>query len=121
MSVKILEIQPEAFEHFPAGHYRYCKLYNRDGTYGFAAMAEHDEAIELHLEMTRWGPKVCRSLQKDAAWLRRQAAQKGKVRIVGIRQETGELDPRWPKFTRMFGFTGQAVMQTAYCEVSSTA
>jgi hypothetical protein len=24
-----------------------------------------------------------------------------------------EADPRWPKFTRLFGFTGQRVLQAA--------
>lgn len=121
MSLHMLEHKPRLYAHFPDAPYRYCQLYNRDGTYGFAAIAEHSDAIELHLEMVRWGPKVCRSLRRDAAWLRRQAARRGKKRIVGIRQETGELDPRWPKFTRMFGFTGQAVMQTAYCPVPPTS
>lgn len=117
MSVRFHARRPGCFTHFPAGQYDYCELFKEDGGYGFAALAEHADSIELHLELTRWGPQVCRSLMRDAAWLQGYAARRGKRRIVGIRQETGKPDPRWPKFTRLLGFTGQTVLQAAFCEV----
>ena len=42
----------------------------------------------------------------------------GKSRIIGLRLEAGmQPDPRWPKFTRLFGFTGQCVYQAAELRV----
>ncbi len=119
MAFKITSKQPDQFNHFPDQGYTYFRLYNKNGEYGVAAVAEHDDALELHLELSRWGAQVRRSLARDARWLRSYAQKHGKSRIVGIKQESGEPDPRWPKFTRIFGFTGQTLLQTAFMEVDS--
>lgn len=109
---------PACHAHFPAGEYRFLRLFDETGTYGYAALAERDASLELHLEVVRWGPQACRAMRRDVAWLRRHARQCGVQRIVGIRQEPdGQPDPRWDKFTKHYGFSGQCVFQAAFLEV----
>jgi hypothetical protein len=82
--------------------------------YAAAALAEHPDALELHLTVLRFGPATVRALRADMEELKKMARAMGKTRIVGLRHEPGaEADPRWPKFTRLFGFTGQRVLQAA--------
>lgn len=93
---------------------RFFSLSDRGGLYAAAALAEHPDALELHLEVLRFGPATVRALRADLVELKRLARQLGKIRIVGLRMEPGpEADPRWPKFTRLFGFTNQQVLQAA--------
>lgn len=116
MSREILKNKPSVFGHFPDGKYVYYNLYNDQGGYGLGAVAEHADALEVHIEISRWGPKVARSVMGDAAWLRHEAGRRGKQKVVGVKQEDGPLDTRWPKFTRLIGFTGHSIMQTAFME-----
>lgn len=96
------------------GRMRFYSLSDRSGQYAAAALAEHPDALELHLTVLRFGPATVRALRADMEELKRMARQLGKKRIVGLRVEPGiEADPRWPKFTRLFGFTNQRVLQTA--------
>ncbi|MBU1247849.1 MAG: hypothetical protein KKB70_04050 [Proteobacteria bacterium] len=118
MAREILTEQPKEYSHFSPGQYTYFRLFNHDGDYGRAAVSEHPQSLEVHLELSRWGVGVRRSLEEDAAWLRSQADSLGKTRIVGIKQESGTPDPRWPKFTRILGFTGHSLLQTAFIEVN---
>jgi len=95
---------------------RFCffELWDERGTYAAAALAEHADSLELHLEVLRFGPATVRALRADMEELKALARSLGKTRIVGLRTEDGQIpDPRWPKFTRLFGFTGQRVFQAA--------
>jgi len=105
--------------HFPDNaQYRWLELHYHDETYGYAAVAERDDALELHVTLTRWGSRVRRSLSGDVTWLRSEARRLGKTRIMGIRANSREkFDPRLFKFARMFGFTETSVFQTATLNV----
>ncbi|MDO9633185.1 MAG: hypothetical protein Q7I92_14900 [Humidesulfovibrio sp.] len=93
---------------------RFYSLSDESGQYAAAAVAEHPDALELHLTVQRFGPATVRALRADMEELKRMARQMGKSRIIGLRVEPGpQADPRWPKFTRLFGFTGQRVLQAA--------
>ncbi len=93
---------------------RFYELVDARGPYAAAALAEHQDCLELHLELLRFGPATVRALRADLEELKGLARRLGKARIVGLRTEDGhEPDPRWPKFTRLFGFTGQRVFQAA--------
>lgn len=93
---------------------RFFSLSDETGQYAAAALAEHPDALELHLTVLRFGPATVRALRADMEELKRMARKLGKTRIVGLRVEPGaQADPRWPKFTRLFGFTGQRVLQAA--------
>lgn len=94
--------------------FRFFELSNGREPYAVAALAEHPDCLELHLEVLRFGPATVRALRADMEELKIMAAGLGKTRIVGLRTEDGHgPDPRWPKFTRLFGFTGQRVFQAA--------
>lgn len=97
-----------------AARLRYFELCDARGVYGAGAWAEHPDCLELHLELLRFGPATVRSMRKDLRELEALARGLGKGRIVGLRTEPGTVpDARWPKFTRLFGFTGQRLFQTA--------
>lgn len=92
----------------------FFELSDERGVYAVAALAEHADCLELHLEMLRFGPATVRALRADAEELKAMARRLGKQRIVALRTEDGlTVDSRWPKFTRLFGFTGQRVFQAA--------
>lgn len=94
--------------------FRFYELADGNGAYAAAALAEHLDCLELHLSVLRYGPHAVRSLRADLEELKRMAKNLGKTRIVGLRQESGpQADPRWAKFTRLFGFTNQQVYQAA--------
>jgi len=124
MSVQRCLCAPPCHAHFPAEEYVFLRLFDVEGTYAHAAVAEREDFLELHLESVRWGPRACRSLRQDLAWLQARARSLGKARIAGVRQEPSRSDgvppapdPLWARFTRMFGFTGQCVLQAAFLEV----
>lgn len=97
---------------------RFFELRDRRGIYGAGAWAEHPDCLELHLEVLRFGPATVRAMRADLAAFKGMAATLGKRRIVGLRTEDGlAIDARWPKFTRLFGFTGQRVFQAAELEL----
>ncbi len=96
------------------GRFRFYELADAAGTYAAVALAEHPDCLELHLELLRFGPGTVRAMRADMAELKSLALSLGKKRIVGLRCETGQgADPRWAKFTRLFGFTGQRIYQAA--------
>ncbi|MGE4292679.1 MAG: hypothetical protein AB7E32_10770 [Desulfovibrio sp.] len=128
MSVCPLLLAPACHAHYPMSEYLHLRLFDEAGTYGYAAVAEREDCLELHLEMTRWGPQARRGLARDLEWLKARARALGKLRITGIRQEPGvpdgslpRPDPRWPKFTRLYGFSGQCVLQAAFLELEPEA
>lgn len=93
---------------------RFYELVEGGEAYAAAALAEHPDCLELHLCVLRFGPATVRALRADLEELKTMARALGKTRIIGLRAEDGpEPDPRWPKFTRLFGFTGQRVLQAA--------
>lgn len=97
-----------------ASRFRFYELSSARHIYAVAALAEHSDCLELHLEVLRFGPSTVRALRGDVEELKAMARRLGKTRIVGVRTEEGmRLDVRWPKFTRLFGFTGQRVFQAA--------
>lgn len=108
---------PKALAYLPElSRYRFYELFDAKGVYGWGALAEASDNLEVHLELCRFGPRVLRSLQNDAAWLRQEAARLGKTHVLALRADLATPDPRWPKFTRLMGFTGQAVVQVARME-----
>lgn len=97
-----------------AGRMNFFELRDAHGAYGAGAWAEHPDCLELHLELLRFGPGTVRSMRADMLELKALAKSLGKRRIVGLRTEQGMVpDARWPKFTRLFGFTGQRLFQAA--------
>lgn len=102
------------------GRFRFFELADTAGVYAAVALAEHPDCLELHLEMLRFGPATVRAMRADMAELKDLARGLGKARIVGLRCEPGQrLDPRWAKFTRLFGFTGQRIYQAAELPLES--
>ncbi|MDP2848478.1 MAG: hypothetical protein Q8O35_09820 [Humidesulfovibrio sp.] len=94
--------------------FRFFELSDGREPYAVGALGEHQDCLELHLEVLRFGPSTVRAMRADMEELKRMARGRGKTRIVGLRIEDGQVpDPRWPKFTRLFGFTGQHVFQAA--------
>lgn len=119
MPVRELDSRPEAYSHFEVeDRYRWLELYDGGEVYGYCAIAERSEALELHLSLTSWGARVRRSLRGDVEWLKSEARRLGKMRIMGIRADNkGEFDDRLFKFARLFGFTDMCVFQTACLNV----
>ena len=92
-------------------HYDLADIF---GHYAVAAVAEHADCLELHLEVLRYGPRAARALAQDLEKLKQLARQLGKERIVGLHQPgTLEADALWFKFTRQFGFRNQRLYQCA--------
>lgn len=114
MSIVAYKNAPEALESLSQEQrFRFYGLHDETGAYAVAALAEHADCLELHLEVLRFGAGVVRALRQDVQELKEMARALGKRRIVGMKIEEGRADPRWPKFTRLFGFTGQKVYQSA--------
>ena len=104
--------------HYDPARYAFYELRDEHGTYAHAAVSEHEDCLELHLEVVRWGPRSRRAMVADLEWLKDLARERGLARIVGVRQEAdGQPDPLWAKFTRLYGFTGQNVLQTAWLDL----
>ena len=119
MAVRELDTRPEAYAHFISdGRYRWLELHDGDGPYGYCAIAERDDALELHISLVRWGARVRRNLKSDFEWLKIEARRQGKKRIMGLRaNDQGKFDARLFKFARLFGFTDMCVFQTASMDV----
>lgn len=118
MSLRPLLAPPPFHAHYPLDEYLHLRLYDRAGTYGYAAVAERGDCLELHLRMVRWGARARWSLIRDLEWLKDRARRLGKARITGLRQAPdGRPDPLWDKFTHLYGFTGQCVLQAAFLEL----
>ncbi|SNR86975.1 hypothetical protein SAMN04488503_1617 [Humidesulfovibrio mexicanus] len=97
---------------------RFFELRDHHEAYGAGAWAEHPDCMELHLELFRFGPATVRTMRADLAEFKAMALALGKRRIVGLRTEDGmAVDSRWPRFTKLFGFTGQRVFQAAELEL----
>lgn len=95
-------------------HFTFYDLRDAHDQYGAAALAEHADCLELHLEVFRFGPRAARALAADLEELKALARKRGKARIVGLTQPADlAVDERWFKFTRAFGFSGQRLYQSA--------
>jgi hypothetical protein len=93
---------------------RHYDLTDNSGPYAVAAVAEHADCLELHLEVLRYGPRAARALAQDLEELKQLGRRLGKGRIVGLHQpRTLEADALWFKFTRQFGFGNQRLYQCA--------
>lgn len=98
----------------PVDRYSFYELADETGTYAVGAIARHEDCLELHLEVLRFGPATVRALRTDVGALKTLAKSLGMSRIAAVRVEAGPLpDLRWPKFTRLFGFTNQRLYQAA--------
>lgn len=94
--------------------FEFMDLADAEGTYAAAAIGERPGCLELHLTMLRWGPRSARALRQDLEWLKELARSRGQGRIVGHTIAAGlEVDRRWFKFARAYGFTRQLVHQSA--------
>lgn len=118
MSVKSMEQCPEPLSYLPQQErFEWYSLCDEQGEYAVAAVAEIDaKTLELHLEVTHWGLRARKGLVQDMDWLKQRARSQGKQRILGLKGGW-EIDPLWPKFTKLFGFSGHAVVQTAQLEL----
>lgn len=119
MPVRELTEKPEPMHRFPDnGLYRWLEMHDEDRVYGHAAIAERDDALELHVSLAEWGARVRRSIHADLDWLRGEARRLGKKRIMGIRVNSrGEFDKRLFRFARIYGFTDTCVLQTASLQI----
>jgi len=115
MAVRVLDARPEAYKHFPDnGMYRWLELHDRGNIYGHAATADRDEAMEMHISLNQWGPGTIRQLAGDFEWLKMDAKNMGKSKIIGIRaNDRGKFDAKLFRFARLFGFSEFCVYQTA--------
>lgn len=118
MSVRQVTKCPQELAYLPDhGRFEWFRLGDEQGDYAVLGLAEAGaDCLELHLEITDWGLRARKGLARDMGWLREYARTRGKSRILGLKGGR-ELDPIWPKFTRLYGFTGHAVVQTAYLDV----
>jgi len=120
MSVSETDEKPLAMAHFPDGRYRWLVLHHGGEPYGFAAVAERGEDLELHLTLSRWGPSVRRRLGADLDWLAAEARRLGLRRILGVRVDgEGRFSPELFRFAALYGFTQQCVVQTAALDLGS--
>lgn len=120
MSVKEQEHKPEAMAHFPDQPYRWLELHEHGEVYGWAAIADREDDLELHLSLSRWGPGTRRALCNDFRWLQKEARALGKQRILGIRADVcGRVDPRFFRFVKLFGVAETWVFQVAAMNVGS--
>ncbi|KAB1441648.1 hypothetical protein [Pseudodesulfovibrio senegalensis] len=145
MSVQRVRERPERLRTLPDnGRYVWLRLVDAAGEYGQAAVAEAGDCLEVHLEMTRWGPRAMRSLQRDMGWLHAEARRLGKARILGIKGVSGEsclgtengsgrcspdgpdnsvdgldVDRTWVRFTARLGFRDHGLVHTAVLPVPS--
>lgn len=119
MSVREVAEKPDSMQHFPDDvGYRWLELHDSDGVYGCSAICERDDALELHVTFSRWGPQVRRRVKEDVDWLKSEARRLGKARITGVRADSGgEFDPGLFRFARLFGFTEMSVLQLASLRV----
>lgn len=119
MSVRETECKPKTMAHFPDNDgYRWLELGDETNPYGYAAIRERGNALELHLTLARWGPGVRRHIKADSQWLQREAKRLGKSKIMAIRADSsGRFDNKLFRFARLFGFTDCCVLQTASIEV----
>lgn len=116
MSVTVLKQCPAPFAALPnPGRFTWLELRRKRGpVYGHAALADQGEWLEVHLELAAWGPGVLRALREDFGWVRAEAARRGRRGLIGMKVRRGtDPDPKWPKFTRLFGFSGHIVAQCA--------
>lgn len=118
MSVSRIRERPGVFREIPDCGYCWYSLRDEKGEYAVAGVARRGDALELHLEVECWNLRTARNLRRDMEWLKEYARETGARRIVGLRSEgSGRPDLLWPKFTRMFGFRNQALVQVASLEL----
>lgn len=143
MSVRRVRKRPDRLHCLPeSGRYEWLRLEDDAGEYGQAALAEAGDCLEVHLEMTRWGPRAMHSLQRDMGWLHAEARRLGKTSILGIKGVQGgqvvsdedgsgrgdsdgpenpagglEVDRTWVRFTALLGFRDHGLVHTAVLPV----
>jgi len=118
MSVRELKKKPRELAHFTQENYRWLELHHNDLPYGYSAIREHEDALELHVSLIRWGPQIRRNIHGDVHWLKEESRRLGKKRITGIRISHAEgLNPNLFRFARIYGFTDQCVLQTMSMDV----
>lgn len=112
---------PSLAELPPEREFTFVDLTDKAGTYATAAIGERVGCLELHLTVLRWGPRCARAMRQDLEWLKELARSRGCGRIVGHTITPGlDVDRRWFKFARTFGFSRQRVHQTAELSLDRT-
>jgi hypothetical protein len=114
MPVNETAIRPAPLVNFPEnGHYRWLELADGHGPYAACAIAERADYLELHVTVTRWGPKTRRALARDLEWLKDEARRLGLPKIMGVRaNDQGRFDEKLFRFARLYGFGEMCVFQT---------
>jgi hypothetical protein len=107
--------RPAPLAGFPEnGPYRWLELADTHGPYAACAIAERPDYLELHITVTRWGPKTRRTLARDLEWLKGEARRLGLPKIMGVRaNDQGRFDEKLFRFARLYGFGEMCVFQTA--------
>ncbi|OIQ49716.1 hypothetical protein BerOc1_01641 [Pseudodesulfovibrio hydrargyri] len=107
--------RPDRLANFPQnGPYRWLELADDQGPYAACAIAERPEYLELHITVTRWGPRTRRTLARDLEWLKGEARRLGLPKIMGVRaNDQGRFDAKLFRFARLYGFGEMCVFQTA--------
>lgn len=107
--------------YLPKGpNWQYFDLAEGGNTYAVAAIAEHADCLELHLEVLRYGPRAARALKDDVGELKALAQRLGKRRVVGLTQVAGqEVDMRWFKFALAYGFETPRLYQSVELRIDS--
>lgn len=119
MSVRERRSKPSAMAHFPDG-YRWLELHEQDEIYGFCAFKPREEAMEMHLSLTRWNRQILSNVRKDIEWLKAETRRQGLSAIMGVRvSAAGEYDPKLFRFSALFGFTEHCVVQTTTLRLGS--
>jgi hypothetical protein len=115
MPVTETDRRPAPLAGFPKdGPYRWLELTDADGLYAVCAVAERREYLELHITVTRWGPRTRRTLARDLEWLKDEARRLGLPKIMGVRaDDRGRFDEKLFRFARLYGFGEMCVFQTA--------
>jgi hypothetical protein len=115
MPVTETAARPAPLANFPEdGPYRWLELADAHGPYAVCAIAERRDYLELHITMTRWGPKTRRTLARDLDWLKGEAHRLGLAKIMGVRaDDKGRFDENLFRFARLYGFGEMCVFQTA--------
>jgi hypothetical protein len=103
--------RPRALRAHSPEHYSFYRLAEGDAgetgaggafEYGVAAVGEHPDALELHLTLSAFSPRVLRLLRADLRWLEAHARERGKARILGA---TALPNAQLSRFAELFGFS----------------
>lgn len=118
MAVARISERPAEFQDVCGQGYEWYRLSDEGEPYAVLGLALRGEGLELHLALTRWGKRVRRAIARDRAWLIEHARRLGARQIVGLRAAAdGRLDPRFPKFAALYGFSRHYLLQAVVLDL----